>query len=161
VDLLNRVGFRAQSILALDIENNDVEALKWARRNRCILVCHDQHKDTQTRYAFHEEMYRRGGKVIRIGGEPGQDPLFALGKILAQRPAWQRHFEEHPSGQAIVHMGGCKFSTAALLFERASYRYQLPFGDDPAMSLKERKPLPAKPRQPRKQPPEARRLPTM
>lgn len=147
VRLLQRVGFRARSVLALQIANDDTLNLIWAREHGYILVCHDKRRDHVTKYAFNSEMFYRGGQVIRISGQPGQDATLALGKILAQRPAWQEHFRKD-SGQVVVHPRGCNFTTAAALFERTRYALKLPM-EDPAVPLRERKRLPIRKRKPR------------
>src|SRR5687767_5947699 len=123
--LLRSVGFRAKSILQIKIPNDDVAALRWCNKYGYILVCHDRHKDTQTRYAFNSEMLHRGGRVIRISGVPGQDALLALGKILVHRPSWQKHFSDSP-GQAVVHPSGCNFTDAKTLLDRSTFRLRHP-----------------------------------
>lgn len=137
IDLLRRLGFRARNALMVKAPNDDTQLLIWARDHDYILVCHDKHRDAKARYSFYAEMYYRGGRVIRIGGQPGQDALWAVGKLLAQRPTWQEHFRQD-SGECVVHPSGCNFNTAAKLFERSTYTLRLPF-EDPAVPLKARK----------------------
>lgn len=159
VVLLRRLGFRARSILTLAIQNDDTTALRWCNKNGYILVCHDKHKDSQTRYAFNSEMNHRGGRVIRVSGEPGQDALFALGKILAHRPTWQKYFAAE-AGQAVVHPSGCNFTNAATLLERSTFRLQRPLPEDPKAALQDRMIRVRQPRL-RKVPEGSRRLPNL
>ena len=144
IALLKKLGFKARGVLTLPIENEDTLLLIWARKRGYILVCHDKHRDAKQRYSFYSEMYYRGGQVIRISGKPGQDALFALGKILVHRPEWQGHFLSD-SGEVVVHPTGCNFTTAAMLFERSSYSMRLTF-EDPAIPLKSRAAIPKKKR---------------
>ena len=158
VELFRRLGFRSRSILTVRIPNNDIAVLRWCIKYDYILVCHDKHKDTQTRYAFNSVMYHKRGRVIRVSGQPGQDALFALGKILVHRPEWQKHFAEE-SGQAVVHPGGYKFTNAKDLLERSTFKLRTPLPEDPKVPLRDRKPV-AQRRRPRKIiAAEARRLP--
>ena len=156
VTLLRKVGFRARGVWTLRLTgkpkhvNEDTAFLIWARQHGYILVCHDLHRDTKTKYAFWSEMYYRGGHLIRIGGHPGQPALWALGKILAHRPTWQTHFAQD-SGEVVVHPSGCNFTNAATKFQRTSYQLRLPF-QDPALPLSTRAPLPRR-RKPKKQRP--------
>jgi len=159
VTLLRKVGFRARGVWTLRLSgeskhvNEDTGFLIWAREHGCILVCHDLHGDSKTKYAFWSEMYYRGGHLIRIGGQPGQSALLALGKILAHRPTWQEKFAED-SGEAVVHPSGCNFTNAATKFERTRYALRLPF-EDPALPLRTRTPLPRRPRAKKQKPPPA------
>ncbi len=139
VALLRRVGFKATHVTThKTIPNDDTALLAWARKHDHILVCHDKHRDAKTKYAFYSEMYYHGGQVIRVG-KPGQSTLRLLGCILAQRHMWQKYFIKD-SGEATVHPSGCNFKTAYELLERSKYELRLPF-EDPAIPLKERKPL--------------------
>ena len=138
VALLRKVGFKATHAAWQQIPNDDTEYLVWARKHGYILVCHDKHRDTKTKYSFYSEMYYRGGQVIRVG-KPGQSTLRLLGVILAQRHVWQECFRKD-SGEAVVHPSGCNFTDAQKLFERSRYEMRLPF-EDPAVPLKNRKPL--------------------
>jgi hypothetical protein len=139
---LRKLGSKSTHATWHKIPNDDTEYLKWARKNGYILVCHDHHKDAKTKYSFYSEMYYRGGQVIRVG-KPGQPTLRLLGCILAQRHVWQEHFKRD-SGEASVHPGGCNFTNARQLFERSCYTLRLPF-EDPAIPLKNRKPIKQKP----------------
>ena len=138
--LLRKIGFKAtHATWHANIPNDDTKYLIWGRKRGYILVCHDKHRDAKTRCSFYSEMYYHGGQVIRVG-VPGQSPLRLLGCILAQRYKWQKHFNDD-SGVAVVHPSGCNFTTAYELLERSKYELRLPF-NDPAIPLKDRKPLP-------------------
>ena len=64
VVLLRKVGFKATHAAWQQIPNDDTEYLVWARKHCYILVCHDKHRDTKTRYSFYSEMYYRERQVI-------------------------------------------------------------------------------------------------
>lgn len=148
VFLLRKIGSRSTHATWHDkIPNDDTAYLIWARNHSYILVCHDKHRDTKTRYSFYSEMYYHGGQIIRVG-KPGQDTLRLLGVILAQRHAWQEHFS-YDSGEAVVHPSGCNFTTAEELLKRSSYKMRLPF-EDPSIPLKTRTLIPQKSRQKQK-----------
>jgi hypothetical protein len=159
VTLFRKVGFKARGVWTVRLVgkakhvNEDTGFLIWAREHGYILVCHDLHGDTKTKHAFWSEMYYRGGQLIRIGGQPGQHALWALSKIIAHRPTWQRHFAED-SGEVLVHPSGCEFTSAATKLERTRYKLRLPF-DDPALPLRTRTPLPRRPRGKKQKPPPA------
>ncbi|MDD5702793.1 MAG: DUF5615 family PIN-like protein [Dehalococcoidales bacterium] len=151
VFLLRKIGSRSTHATWHDkIPNDDTEYLIWARNHGYILVCHDKHSDTKTKYSFHSEMYYHGGQVIRVG-KPGQDTLRLLGMILAQRHAWQEHFS-NDSGEVVVHPSGCNFTNAEELLKRSSYKMRLPF-EDPSIPLKTRTPIQQKPREKQKHQP--------
>ncbi len=90
---------------------SDVDLLRWARERGRILVCHDKHRDGQTRMRLFGEIYVNGGKILRIGGRPDQSPITSAGMIMVHRQQWLEFFEEHQGGIAVVHRTGCRFST--------------------------------------------------
>ncbi len=111
------MGFDTESALRVDVNVRDDRAvLRWARRRRRILVCHDKHRDRATNQYLFPELYYRGGKVIRIHGSPEQDPLQALGKILLHRSKWLEFFKTYGRGVATVQMGDCRLKTGDQLF---------------------------------------------
>ena len=104
--LLRAVGFDAEFAPSLGVNiRNDRDLLRWARRRRYILICHDKFKDKQTRVELYPELYHRGGQIIQIGGGPAQDPYTALGKLLVNRKDWLEWFKSH-SGYVLVHSQG-------------------------------------------------------
>jgi len=137
VYLLRKVGLKATHATQLNVPNDDTLYLKWARGKGYILVNHDKHRDTKTKFSFYSEMFYKGGRVIRVG-IPGHPTLRLLGCILAQSHRWLEHFDKD-SGEASVHPSGCTFTSAAKLFERSQYSMRLPF-EDPSVPLKERQP---------------------
>ena len=149
--LFRALGFRARNVLNVQLPNDDTLLWAWARNHGYILVCHDKHRDAESRFSFFSEMYYRGGQVIRIGGQPGQDPIWALGKVLAHRPTWQQYFAAD-SGEVVVHSSGCNFKSAEELFRRSRYIMRIPF-EDPAVPVRNRAPIernrPSKPKLPR------------
>lgn len=90
--LLQAVGFRTESMLRLmdvvDIQD-DVEVVKWARRHRRILICHDKHKDRVTKIRLNAEVGLHGGRVITVLGGPQQSTYSTVGKILVNRDQWR------------------------------------------------------------------------
>ena len=137
VYLLRKVGLKATHATWHDIPNDDTGYLKWARKHDYILVNHDKHRDSKTKYSFYSELYYRGGRVIRVG-IPGHPVLRLLGCILAQHERWSKHFAVD-SGEAVVHPSGCNFKTASTLFEHSNYTMRLPF-ENPYIPLKQRQP---------------------
>ena len=81
---------------------DDVKVLRLARKQGRILVCHDQHRDKETKLRLYPELYSRGGKILQIGGDSSQKVLTALGKILLWRENWEPWFKDN-DGVVIVH----------------------------------------------------------
>ena len=105
---LESIGFDvlfAPNVDGVDI-HDDSKIVKWARRHRRILVCHDRFKDKQTRIRVYLEVLQNGGKVIRIAGPPQQPLLTSLGKLVVHRDDWLQFFKEHEDGIVAVHMTG-------------------------------------------------------
>ena len=103
--LLKAVGFTTEFALRVTNIRSDTDILRWARRRRYILVCHDKFKDKQTRVELYPEIYKNGGRIIQVGGAQGHDPYAALGMILVQRNNWFQWFKEH-NGIVTVHPNG-------------------------------------------------------
>ena len=136
--LLEAVGFRTEFALRVEVDiRKDTAILRWARRHRRILVCHDKHKDRETQLELFPEIYRNGGKVIRIGGGPGQDIYTSPGKILLHRQKWLKWFQTN-DGIVTVHESMNK--------KDAHQLYQIVQGDmdlveRPVQTLRHRKPV--------------------
>ncbi len=93
---LTAIGFDVVFATRVDVDiRDDTEVLKWARRHRRIMVCHDKFRDGQTRMKLYREVYDNGGRIIRIGGKPDQHPLTSLGKIVVHRQDWMDFFSEN------------------------------------------------------------------
>ena len=135
--LLMVVGFRTTWARQVNVNiRNDTSIVRWARRHRHIVLCHDKHKDRKTNQYLYPEIYHRGGKVIRIGGDSSQHPLTALGKLLAHREEWRAFFAQH-DGIVTVHR-----TQVRLQDSRELYTYvqkQMPLTKDPAGTLRKRK----------------------
>ena len=103
-DYLRAVGFQVEMAPRdnPDVIQNDVALLRFARAQRRILVCHDQHRDRATQLRLFPEIYNRGGNIITIGGDSSQPLLLALGKILVHHREWANWFLEHPQGGKVV-----------------------------------------------------------
>lgn len=72
-------------------ENDDVELLRWARRNKRILIGFDLYKG-MTGPRLDNELRRKGGRVITIAGGPNQPTSRALGKLLFHQETWEPFF---------------------------------------------------------------------
>jgi hypothetical protein len=136
IPLLRAVGFHAEFAPSLKVNiRNDRSLLRWARKHRYILVCHDKFKDRQTRIELYPELYHRGGQIIQIGGGPAQDSYMALGKLLVNRNTWLEWFKEH-QGYVLVHSQGIKMRDATELYTIVQSR--MPLETEPVRTLKQR-----------------------
>ena len=109
VPYLAAIGFDVVFAPRVDVNiRDDREVLKWARRRRRIMICHDKFKDGPTRIKIFKEVYEHGGRVIQVSSKPDRHPLTSLGLILARRRDWLRFFEEETDGMVLVHMTGMK-----------------------------------------------------
>ena len=100
IELLELAGFRineARKQPDIDIRF-DTSVVRWARRNRHIVLCHDQHRDRATNQYLYPEIYTRGGRVLRVGGTNSQDPLLVLAKVVIHGDVWRRFFKDHKNG---------------------------------------------------------------
>jgi hypothetical protein len=116
--LLEAIGFfvcfapRGSNVI-----RDDVKVLRLARKKKCILVCHDQHQDKETKIRLYPELYKRGGKILQIGGDSSQSILLALGKILIWYDQWKPWFESN-DGKITLHKEKSIFKTALSLVNR-------------------------------------------
>lgn len=134
---LRAVGFRVQLAIRTDADiTRDSSILRWARRRRYVLVCHDKHRDKTTRLDLYPELYENGGKILRIGGPPGQEELTALGKILVHREKWRTWFAEN-DGVVIVTGEKAIYHTASELYTRIQPSLE---GVDPVARMRHRRP---------------------
>ena len=135
---LEAVGFRTQFALHVDAdERDDVDLVRWARENGFIYVCHDRFRDRDTKIRVYPELHQNGGKILRIAGDPSQDPLVAVGKVLVDYEKWQEWFENN-DGIVIVRANNKPiYQYAHDLFARIE-RYLT--DDDPAQRLRHRRP---------------------
>ena len=137
--LLKAIGFCTQFVLRVDANvRSDVSILRWARRHRYILVCHDKFRDKQTRIELYPELYKKGGRIIQIGGGPQQDPYKALGKLLVHRDTWVKWFNDH-DGIVIVHSQGCRLNDASKLY--TIVQKKMPLEIEPVHTLRHRERL--------------------
>lgn len=106
---LKAVGFRVEFATRVPVNiRSDRDIVRYARKHRYILIRHDRTKDKKTRLEVFPEVYRYGGKIIQISGDTSQDPLTALGKVLAQREGWKEFFT-HSDGIVVVHRSGIHY----------------------------------------------------
>ena len=100
---LRRLGFDLRSfheVPELGGVRDDVLILKWARAHRRTLLSVDLfRKDTGKR--MRDEVSRRGGRVIKVGGGPEQPMTRFLGKLLFQQEYWEPFLLE---GHGWVHV---------------------------------------------------------
>ena len=139
IELLEIAGFRiteARKQPEIDIRA-DTSLVRWARRNRHIVVCHDQHRDRATNQYLYPEIYQRGGRVLRVGGDNSQDPLIVLAKVVIHGDTWRRFFNEHKSGIAIVYASKCVTYTGAEL--RLFLQDEMDLAIDPVGAMQGRK----------------------
>jgi len=91
-----------------EIIQDDVQVLRYARRRRRILVCHDKHRDIGSELRLFPEIYNNGGRILRIGGDSSQSLLGALGKLLVHYGQWSEWFRANPhGGRIVVHATKC------------------------------------------------------
>ena len=153
---LEAVGFDVLFATQVEVDiQDDTDILRWARRRRRIMVCHDKHRDRQTKYRLFREVYEHGGRIIRIGGGSDQPALTSAGKVIVYRDKWVEFFQEN-DGMVLVHETGMrKFGRSYFLRQ---YRKVL---IDPTEALKatSRRRRQSSPRRPRQIPPEQQHLP--
>ena len=135
--LLEAVGFDVKFALRVGVDvTNDTACLKWARRHRRILLCHDKHRDRDTRAELYPEIYRGGGRVIQISGGPGQDIYTSLGKLLLRREQWGEWFKEH-QGIVTIWTTGINMKDASELYQIV--QAPMPLEDKPEQTIRSRK----------------------
>ena len=141
---LEAVGFHTQFALHVDAnKRDDLDLLRWSRRNGFIYVCHDRFKDRDTKLRVYPDLFDNGGKILRIAGDSSQDPLTAVGKVLVDREKWKAWFEEN-DGIVIVRANNKPvYQPAHTLFARIAHH--LP-NDDPGRRIRHRRPGRQQPR---------------
>ena len=134
--LLAALGFEVDFALRVGVDyRRDRDIVRWARENGRILVCHDKFSDRQTRLEVYTELYHNGGKVIRVAGPPGQDPLTIVGKIIVHRNFWIEWFKE-TDGIVMVHQRGIKYKSSSELY--TIVQRQSGLADDPEATIRGR-----------------------
>ena len=126
-DYLKAVGF---DVLLAPRNNplirDDVQVLRYARRRRRIVVCHDRHRDLESELELFPEIYHNGGRILRITGDSSQSLVLALGKITLHFEEWSEWFKANPQGgRVVVSKDKCRKTTANAFMERHLYRVQL------------------------------------
>lgn len=105
---LSAIGFDVVLASGTGINvRDDTGIVRWARRNRRILVAHDRWKDRKTKFKVFNEIHRNGGKAIQVRGGPQQHELSTVGKIIANRQKWLLFFKDN-DGICEVSEQGCK-----------------------------------------------------
>ena len=124
-DYLRAVGFDVQ-LAPRDnpqVIENDVAVLRYARRRRRIVVCHDRHRDRESELELFPEIYNKGGRILRIGGDSSQPLLLALGKITVHYDGWSTWFSSNPQGgRVVLHKDKYISTTADEFMERHLHR---------------------------------------
>ena len=124
-DYLRAVGFDV-ALVPRDnpqVIENDVEVLRYARRRRRIVVCHDRHRDRESEMLLFPEIYNNGGRILRIGGDSSQPLVLALGKVLVHFDKWSEWFRSNPQGgRVVVHSNKYITTTADQFMERHLHR---------------------------------------
>ena len=145
-DYLRAVGFDVELAIRTDANvSNDTDLLKWARENGYILVCHDQHRDANTKASLFPELNSNGGRILRLMGGPDQDLVHLLGKILYRRKSWAKFFG-NSSGIFTISETKAEGELASDLFLRVQPAFA---GIDPARGVKGRTRQPQRPRRKR------------
>ena len=101
---LRAVGFDVQ-LAPRDnpqVIENDVEVLRYARKRRRIVVCHDRYKDRESELKLFPEIYNNRGRILRIGGNSSQPLILALGKVIVHYDDWSKWFSSNPQGGRIA-----------------------------------------------------------
>ena len=124
-DYLRAVGFDVQ-LAPRDnpqVIENDVAVLRYARRRRRIVVCHDRHRDRESELELFPEIYNNAGRILRIGGDSSQSLLLALGKVTVHYNSWSTWFSSNPQGgRVVLHKDKCIPTTAEDFMERHLHR---------------------------------------
>jgi hypothetical protein len=139
-DHLRLVGFQVESARELvtpQILQKDHLLVRWARQHRYILVCHDKHKQRKVNLFVYQEIYDRGGTILRITGDSSQDTLTALGKVTVHREEWSP-FLAREHGIAVVGRDGCKLFTRHKLIVRV--QGMMKFAEEPMEALRQIQP---------------------
>jgi hypothetical protein len=138
--LLQAVGFRPKFAQKMGLDGReDTDVLRWARRHRYILVCHDRHRDRRTQLSLFIEIRKNGGKIIEISGHTGQDPLTALGKLIVHRERWRQFFNDN-HGIVTVYEDSVKLRDPHELYTTRVQK-EMALGLDPAKTVRHRKTL--------------------
>jgi len=110
-----------QFALRVDVDTrNDTAINRWARAHDYILVCHDKHKRRETRMDLYPDIYENGGKILRVGGEPSQDPLVVVGRVLVHLEEWRSSFEEN-DGIVVLRKDGINTLPAHELYQKVQH----------------------------------------
>ena len=139
-DYLRAVGFDVQFAPRDNpqVIENDVEVLRYARRRRRIVVCHDRHKDRESELVLFPEIYNNGGRILRIGGDSSQQLLLALGKVTVHYDSWSKWFSSNPQGGRIaLYKDSWTPTTAEEFMKRHLHRIYVGH-DIPPLPLKRR-----------------------
>ena len=122
---LRAVGFNVQ-LAPRDnpkVIENDVAVLRYARRRRRIVVCHDGHGGRESALELFPEIYNNGGRILRIGGDSSQSLLLALGKVTVHYDNWSTWFRSNPQGGRVaLYKEKCVPTTADEFMERHRHR---------------------------------------
>lgn len=115
---LRVVGFNVLFARKVKVNvRDDAAIVRWARRHKRILVCHDKYQNREHKIRVFNEIYKHGGHVIQVAGGSDQDILTSLGKILVNREEWTRFFAAN-DGVALLHRGGMKPMPRAYLIRQ-------------------------------------------
>ena len=132
---LKAVGFDVVSVYKVKVNiQDDCAIAKYSRRYKRIVVCHDRHNDSKTRYRLYHEMYSNGGRMIEIGGPPKQHELTSLGKILVHREDWVNYFNDN-DGIVVVTKGNPVFKQRKDLL-KGLQQFSLSHPSMPTIALK-------------------------
>ena len=106
VELLRKLGHEVTTAQeqALHAEKDDSVLVRWAQTFDHIFITFDDLR-AESGMRVAREIKVDGGKVIKIGGGPAQEPERALGKLLFHWHDWIARFEEE---DGVVEIGDLK-----------------------------------------------------
>ncbi len=102
-DMLRLLGHHVTTARdqGLHKEKEDARLVAWARTFNHVLITFDYLRG-ESALQVAQEIKLNGGRVIRIGGGPEQEPERALGKLLFHWHDWQAYFAQE---DGLVEIG--------------------------------------------------------
>lgn len=93
--MLRKLGHEVTTAAEQELHKtkDDGQLVAWARTFDHILITFDELR-AEGGLRVAQEIKADGGKVIRIGGGPEQEPEHALGKLLFHWHTWNTYFAE-------------------------------------------------------------------
>jgi hypothetical protein len=112
---LSNLGFDVVFALRTGVDiRDDAAIVRWAKKNRRILVAHDKWADRKTKTRVFNAIIKYGGQAIQVRGGPSQHELSTVGRIIANREKWLSFFQDN-DGICELSTEGCKTRTRAYI----------------------------------------------